>query len=103
MSFTQYDRPDDLPADPLDWTPEQRRAVVEWFATLPLTELRERQAIKSEEQGRGYIMVERNQVPARVLDSLNEQWEQLADAVSLQTFGVTMFGSHDAQQPAKKS
>lgn len=74
---------DNLPRLAQDYTPEQREACVAYLADLDLTDLRQRQAIKNEEIARA---VTRN-LPEEIIVSLQEQDQQLADAVRRKAFG----------------
>lgn len=70
---------DTLPRLAQDYTPEQREACVEWLSNLTLTDLRQRQAVKSWEIGEAV----RRRLPEEIIVNLQEQDQQLFDAVSL--------------------
>lgn len=71
-----------LPRLAQDYTPEQREACITYLASLTMEELRQRQAIKNWEIGRAY-----HNCPEEILVSVQEQAEQLSDAVRRKTFG----------------
>lgn len=65
-----------------DMTPDERRACVEWFATLPLAELRTRQDLCTAQ-----IAIAHTNRLTHALENLRVMEEDLTRAVMLKCFG----------------
>jgi hypothetical protein len=75
--------PTGLPAWAQEYSFTQRLACIEWLATLPLAELRERQAAKAQAIRSAYL----KDTAGRIIADLQERHDQIVDAIMLKLYG----------------